>query len=152
MEERMNVQDVMTQNPACCTPDTPLQDVARMMVENDCGAIPVVDSIRNMKPVGMITDRDITCRAVAQGLNPLELRAQDCMTRGAVSVEQNASLEDCEEIMKDNQLRRIIAVDEDGRCCGIVTQAHIANYASDLEVAGVLKEISKPTYASEARM
>jgi CBS domain-containing protein len=66
----MNVGEIMTKDPACCTPDTGLQEVAQMMVDCDCGCIPVVDSEGSKMPVGMITDRDITCRVVAKGQNP----------------------------------------------------------------------------------
>ena len=76
----MKVNDVMTQEPACCTPETPLRDVAKMMVESDCGEIPVVDSQRTMRPVGVVTDRDIVVRCVAAGKNPLEAEAEDCMS------------------------------------------------------------------------
>ena len=72
----MNVGEIMTKDPACCTPDTRLQEVAKMMVDNDCGCIPVVDDEGSKMPVGMITDRDITCRVVANGQNPLDLTAQ----------------------------------------------------------------------------
>ncbi|HEU4752254.1 MAG TPA: CBS domain-containing protein, partial [Armatimonadota bacterium] len=58
----MQVRDAMTENPACCTPDTPLQEAAALMVQYDCGAIPVVESQQSKKLVGMVTDRDITCR------------------------------------------------------------------------------------------
>ena len=57
----MNVGEIMTKDPACCTPDTGLQEVAKMMVDSDCGCIPVVDGENSKMPVGMITDRDITC-------------------------------------------------------------------------------------------
>ena len=77
----MHVKDIMTPDPAVCTPDTGLPAVAQMMVDNDCGEIPVVENMRNRLPVGVITDRDITCRTVARGLNPLEMIASDCMRR-----------------------------------------------------------------------
>ena len=70
-------RDIMTLGPACCTPSMTLDDVAKMMVECDCGCIPVVDGQDSKMPVGMITDRDITCRVVAQGKNPLDLTARD---------------------------------------------------------------------------
>src|SRR5688500_19096728 len=69
----MQVREIMTSDPACCTPDTNLQDVACMMIECDCGAIPVVDDLDSGRVIGMITDRDITCRTVAQRKNPLDL-------------------------------------------------------------------------------
>jgi len=139
----MQVRDVMTENPAVCTPDTPLQEVAGLMVEHDCGCIPVVDDRASLKPVGMITDRDITCRTVAQGKNPLEMTAGECMTNSAETVTPEMSIEECCEVMEQNQLRRIIVVDESGVCCGIVAQADIAKYAPARETAEVVKDISQ---------
>lgn len=139
----MQVKDVMTQNPAVCTPHTNLQEVARMMVEHDCGCIPVVDSQAMRKPVGVVTDRDITCRTVAQGKNPLEMTAGDCMTNAAETVTPETSIEECCEVMEQHQLRRILVVDETGACCGIVAQADIARYAPAQEAAEVVKDISQ---------
>ena len=82
----MQVKEVMTANPACCTADTPLPEVARLMVEHDCGEIPVVQNETKKIPVGVVTDRDIVCRTVAKDRNPLDLTAADCMTRPVVTV------------------------------------------------------------------
>ena len=70
-EKELQVKDIMTKDPVCCFPDTSLEHVARLMVEHDCGEIPVVDTEESKKPVGVITDRDIACRTVAQSKNPL---------------------------------------------------------------------------------
>ena len=139
----MNVAEIMTKDPACCTPDTRLQEVAKMMVDSDCGCIPVVDSRDSKMPVGMITDRDITVRVVAKGQNPLDLTAQDAMTTTVVSVTPETSLGDCCELMEETQIRRILVVDEHGKCCGIVAQADIAVAAPPQEVAEVVQEVSK---------
>ena len=74
----MQVKDIMTADPACCTPETSLQKVAQIMVEHDCGEIPVVGNRQTRIPVGVITDRDIVCRAIAKGLNALELQVTEC--------------------------------------------------------------------------
>src|SRR5688500_17365077 len=79
--EKMQVREVMTADPACCIPKTGLQEVAQLMVDHDCGEIPVVENAQTKLPIGVITDRDIVCRAVAQGLNPLDLTAADCMSK-----------------------------------------------------------------------
>lgn len=139
----MNVAEIMTKDPACCLPNTRLQEVAKMMVENDCGCIPVVDDHRSKMPVGMITDRDITCRVVANGQNPLDLTAQDAMSSTVVSVTPDTSLDDCCKLMEESQIRRIAVVDEKGKCCGIVAQADIAITAPAREVAEVVQEVSK---------
>ncbi len=105
----MEAKDVMTPDPACCTPDTMLEQVARKMVENDCGEIPVVDNMATMLPVGVITDRDITCRTVAKGLNPLVMTAADCMTTPCLSVTPETSLDECCRIMEENRIREIVS-------------------------------------------
>jgi CBS domain-containing protein len=137
------VSDILTANPACCSPDTNLQEVARLMLDHHCGEIPVLDA--DEKPLGAITDRDITLRAVAQGKNPLELTAQDCMTTPAVTINQDASIEQCIQLMEENLIRRVIVTDSEGRCCGIVAQADIAEKATEEETAEVLREVSAPT-------
>src|SRR5215218_7365045 len=104
----MRVSEVMTNNPACCTPDSGLQEVARMMVENDCGCIPVVDSYLEMKPVGTITDRDITVCTVAGGQNPLVMKASDIMSINIATVNPDTSLEECLKTMEERDIRRIL--------------------------------------------
>jgi len=139
----MKVSEIMTTDPACCTPDTGLQEVAQMMVDCDCGCIPVVDSADSKMPVGMITDRDITCRVVAKGQNPLEFTAQDAMTSTVVSVTPDTTIEECCNLMEESQIRRVAVVDENGACCGIIAQADIAANLSDKKTAEVVQEVSK---------
>ena len=139
----MKVREVMTDSPQCCTPETGLQDVAQMMVDCDCGCIPVVDSKNSNMPVGMITDRDITCRVVAQGRNPLDLTARDAMTSTVVSVTPETSLEDCLDLMEESQVRRIAVVDKNGKICGIVAQADVARNADEQKTAEVVQQVSK---------
>lgn len=136
----MRVQEVMTANPACCTPDATLQEVARLMAEHDCGEIPV---IQNRKPVGVVTDRDIAIRVVAKGRNPLQMTARDCMSSPVVTVKPTTDLDECCHTMEEKQIRRVPVVDDSG-ICGIVSQADIATHASARETAEVVKEISQP--------
>ena len=139
----MLVNEIMTENPACCTADAGLQEVAEMMVTNDCGCIPVVEDLAHYKPIGMITDRDITCRAIAKGKNPLDLTAGDIMTKNVITISADTSVEDCCNLMEDNQIRRIAVIDENGGCCGMVAQADIAINANDNKTAEVVQEVSK---------
>src|SRR6266576_6449689 len=122
----MNVKDLMTPDPACCTADTSLPEVARMMVDRDCGEIPVVDNKSSKVPIGVVTDRDIVCRTVANGLNPVELTATDCMSKPIVTVTPDMSLEECCRIMEEKLIRRVPVVNERGSCCGIVSLADVA--------------------------
>ena len=96
----MDVRKLMTADPACCTPTTPLRDVARMMAENDCGEIPVVDDATQKHPIGVVTDRDIVLRSLAVGRDPNALTAGDCMTTPAVTTRPDCSVEDCRELME----------------------------------------------------
>jgi CBS domain-containing protein len=147
----MDVRQIMTTNPACCFPETSLPEVARLMVTHDCGEIPVVDA-KTRKPLGVVTDRDITVRAVAPGLSPANLSARDCMTAPAVTVSPDASLYRCAHTMEEKQLRRVLVVDDSGCLCGIVAQADIARNAPKQMVAEVVKDVSRQARSSDARV
>lgn len=140
----MRVEEVMSTDPACCTSSTSLEDVARMMVDCDCGEIPVVDSEDGRKPIGVITDRDIVCRAVARGLNPLSMNAADCMSQPCVTVSPDTPVDACCTILEENRIRRVPVVDSEGSICGIVAQADLARRAGDSAVAEVVREVSEP--------
>lgn len=141
----MQMRDVMTKDPACCTPDTTIAAAARMMLERDCGAIPVVADLVSRTPVGIVTDRDIVTRVVAHGIDPLGLPVRECMTAPAVTIREDAGLDDCVELLQLGQLRRVIVVDGAGSCIGIIAQADIARCASKRETGDLVREVSKPT-------
>jgi CBS domain-containing protein len=143
----MQVKEIMTANPACCTPDTPLREVAQAMVDNDCGEIPIVRSRSDKTLVGVVTDRDIVCRLIARGRNPLEAKASDCMSSPVVAVRESTQLEECTRIMEDSQIRRVPVVNGGGMCCGIVSQADIAKHGSRRVVADLVKDVSEPARA-----
>lgn len=145
MKSRGNeARDIMTDAPAVCTPETRLDKAASMMEDCDCGALPVVDSKSSRKPVGVITDRDIVIRSLAEGKNPLEMTVKDCMTTDVVSVLQTATLEEVAEKMKDYQVRRVLVVDQNGRCRGIISQADLALHATKHETGETVREVSEP--------
>lgn len=145
----MQAREIMSEGLFCCTAETSLGDVARLMADHNCGEIPVVGPGDSRHLIGVVTDRDITCRAVAQGKNPLELTAKDCMSSPVVTVMAEARIEDCCRMMEENQVRRIPVIDEQGDCCGIVSQADIARVTSETVtgrvVRGVSREISTPS-------
>jgi len=143
----MKVSEIMTKNPVCCTPDIRLDEVARIMCGQDIGELPVVDSLAERKPLGVITDRDIVCRSLGQGRNPLEMTARDCMTRCVVSVTPTTSLEDCCRVLEERRIRRVVVVDGDGRCCGIVSLADIARKCAAEVTSEVVREVSRPITA-----
>lgn len=137
-----DVTSVMTANPACCQRDTPLPQVAQMMIDHDCGQIPVVDA--GNKPVGVVTDRDIAVRIVAPGKNPASATAADAMTTPCLSVTDATSLADCLCLMEAEQVRRVPVVDDAGALVGIVSIADIALAGKDEATAEVVKEVSEP--------
>jgi CBS domain-containing protein len=140
----MQVREIMTREPACCTPETKLQDVARMMAEHDCGEIPVCESAASKKPIGVITDRDIALRVVALGKDPSKMTARDCMTTPVVTVTPEMEVDSCCQVLEQHQIRRVPVVNERGEICGMVSQADIATFAPERETAEVVRSISQP--------
>ena len=138
----MKVSEIMTKNPAHCFDTTSLADVAKMMAECDCGSIPVVDGAETKKPIGTITDRDIVLRTLAHNKNPLTMLAGEVMTMDPVTVREDASFEEACEAMEKAQIRRILVVDENGACCGIVAQADVALKAGESRTAELVKDVS----------
>jgi CBS domain-containing protein len=142
----MRVRDVMTPDPAVCTPDSTARDAATLMRDNDCGSVPVVVSDSSRKLVGMVTDRDLAIRALAEGKGP-ETRVRELMTDDPTSAAPDDEVEIVREVMVAQQVRRVPVVDEDGLIVGIVAQADIAREdgaASDQEVGRIVEAISNP--------
>jgi CBS domain-containing protein len=136
-------RDVMTTELACCTASTTLDQVAKMMVQNDCGEIPVIDLAE--QPIGVITDRDIVCRVVADGKNPAAHTAEQYMSQPVITVGEDAPVEDVLATMEKHQMRRALVVDGDGRCTGIISQADIAWADDERHVAELVREVSRET-------
>jgi CBS domain-containing protein len=135
--------DIMTPDPACCAPDAPLGAVARLMVQHNCGEVPVVDTDGQL--IGVVTDRDIVCRVLAAGKNPLEHTAQDCMTQPAITVHPDTTITDVMTTMEVHQIRRVPVVDQHERCVGIVAQADLAWAGQQKDVAVLVREVSRDT-------
>jgi CBS domain-containing protein len=136
-----SARDVMTADPACCSGDTTLDRVAKMMVDNDCGEIPIVDG--GNRPIGVVTDRDIVCRVVAEGKNPTGQTAETVMTTPVVTVRADTPLDEVIATMEKHQVRRVPVVDEGGCCTGIIAQADIASEAPAQSAAELVREVSR---------
>ncbi len=142
----MRVRDVMTPDPASCTPDSTARDAAILMRDNDCGSLPVVESESSRKLVGTVTDRDLAIRGLAEGRGP-ETRIRELMTDGPTSAATDDEVEIVREVMVAQQVRRVPVVDEHGLVVGIVAQADLARVegaASDQEVGRIVEAISDP--------
>jgi len=140
----MRAEKIMTPNPVCCTPDARIQDVAHLMLDNDCGEIPIVDDHQTRRLVGVVTDRDIAIRAVANGRSPTDTQASEIMSSSVVSANPDASLDECVELMEKHQIRRLPLVDREGRCVGIIAQADIARQNRARKTAELVKDVSSP--------
>jgi CBS domain-containing protein len=134
-------REIMTPAPQCCSGETTLNDVANLMLEADCGEIPITDGSNRL--IGVITDRDIVCRVVAKGKNPASVTAAECMSEPVIVVNPDTSLEDVLAVMEENQIRRVPVVDASGCCCGIISQADVALSSSENKAGELVREVSK---------
>jgi CBS domain-containing protein len=116
-----------------------------MMVEFDCGEIPICETTENGRIVGVITDRDIACRAVAEGMDVNTTQVSACMTAPAITADPSMTLEQCMQLMEKNMIRRLPVMDETGCVCGMLSQADIAEKADSQTIGEVVREVSKPT-------
>jgi CBS domain-containing protein len=142
----MRVKQIMTPNPAWCTPDSTAREAAILMRDHDCGSIPVVESGTSKRLVGTVTDRDLAVRGLAQSRGP-DTQVRDLMTDDPVTCMPEDEVEDVRQVMVQEQVRRVPVVDVDGLLVGIVAQADIAREegaASDREVGRIVEAISEP--------
>ena len=142
----MRVRDIMTPDPAFCTPDSSAAEAARLMRDNDCGSIPVVENSQSKKLVGTVTDRDLAVRGLAEGKGP-DSPVRELMTASPVTCGPDDEVEIVREVMVARLVRRVPVVDERGNLVGIVAQADIAREegaASDQEVGRIVEAISEP--------
>lgn len=139
------VQDVMTKNILWATTESSLFEVAKLMIRGRCGEIPLVKNKNDLELVGVITDRDIVCRTLGVGENPAYLKAGDCMTSGVVTGELDMSIDDCIDIMEENQIRRLPIINEEGKLCGIISRADLAGEIGESETIEMLEKISPPS-------
>lgn len=145
------VSDAMTSDAEYCEPDTLVRIVAEKMADRDVGAIPVVQNLDSMQPVGIITDRDIVIRVVAKGQDPEALRTDQVMSIDPATIGVDAPLREAILLMERRQIRRLIVVDRQGRLRGMLAQADIAEATTRLESGELLQQISEPNQESQGR-
>jgi CBS domain-containing protein len=138
----MKAQDIMSKNPRTVTPETAIQEAARLMKDEDVGVLPVVESASSKRLVGMITDRDITVRVVAEGKATASVR--DAMTSGVRTCKADDSAKDVMELMGREQVRRVPIVDDRGELIGIVAQADVVLEGDDKRAEDAIEKISQP--------
>ncbi len=137
-------RDVMTSVLTCCTPGDTAHVVAQSLKAHDVGSLPVIDSHEGKKVVGIVTDRDLALKVVAEGRDPRTTKIQDIMSRDMVMCEVDDDWQLALDAMAKHQLRRIPVVDDRGLIMGIITQADVATRIEQPEVtAKVVEKISR---------
>ncbi len=135
------IRDVMTPNPACVSEKSSIQDVARIMKDQDTGVVPVVDG---KKIIGLVTDRDIVVRLIAEGKDLSNARINDVMTKNVKKVDEEATVNDVLELMSGSEVRRVPVVNRNDELVGIVSIGDLATKTDqDRKVGKAMEEISE---------
>ena len=143
----MRVRHAMTKDPTSCVPSDTAQNAASIMRDEDAGIVPVIENEQSQKVIGVVTDRDLCMNVVAAGRDPRTVRVEECMTTTVVTCSPNDSVQKSTELMKENQIRRVVVVDESRKLLGIVSLADVVGRA-DLKTAethDTLKTVSAAT-------
>lgn len=136
--------EVMTKNPLCCLPEDLVTKAAGLMKSENIGSIPVVEDEQTRKLVGIVTDRDLTLKIVAEGLDAKSTKVEAVMTRKVVTCRAEDDLQKALDAMSEHQLRRIPVVDGDNKIVGIIAQADVATRVDQPQkTAEMVKEISQ---------
>jgi CBS domain-containing protein len=144
----MQVFEVMTPDVVRVTPEVTLMDAARTMRHLDIGPLPVCDGDRLL---GMVTDRDITVRATAEGRDPCQTAVSEVMTTEVVCCHEDDDIREAAKLMQDAQLRRLLVVDDDGQLVGIVSLGDLALQTGDEKLsAQTLERVSEPAETERA--
>jgi CBS domain-containing protein len=135
-----SAQELMSSNPRTVSPDQTIVDAARVMRDENVGLVPVVDGDRL---VGIVTDRDIAIRVVAEQQDAASTRVQEIASTDLVTVDPQQGLDEALRLMAQHQVRRLPVVEEDGKLVGIVAQADVARAGSDAQTGELVERISK---------
>ena len=136
--------EVMTKNPVCCLPNDSVAKAAELMKSGNIGSIPVIEDEQTQKLVGIVTDRDLTLKIVAEGRDAKSTKVEAVMTRKVVTCLAGDDLQKALDAMAEHQLRRIPVVDNDNKILGIIAQADVATRVDQPEkTAEMVKEISQ---------
>jgi CBS domain-containing protein len=135
----LSIKDVMTSNPCTVDAGQSVAYAAKMMREEDVGLAPIVEGD---KLIGMLTDRDIAIRVVAEGRSPDQVKVADVASKQVVTIDPQQDLDEALRIMGKHQVRRLAVVEEDGKLVGVVAQADIAREGDDKQTGELVEEIS----------
>lgn len=140
-DKNRHVRDVMTPNPECVSERDSIRDVARIMKDQDTGVVPVVDGKRI---IGLITDRDIVVRGIAEGRDISSIKVNELMTKGVRSVKEDTPLNEVLDLMGNAEIRRVPVVNNNDELVGIVSIGDIAAQSNqDNRVGKAVEDISQ---------
>ena len=134
------IRELMTENPRTVSPDQTIADAAKIMRDEDTGVVPIVDAEQHV--VGVVTDRDVAIRAVAEGKDG-NTKVSDVASQDLVTVDPEQKLDEALRLMAQHQVRRLPVVEEDGKLVGIVAQADVARAGDDTRTGEVVEQISE---------
>ena len=141
-------ENVMTEHPKCCEPGNTAAEVASLMKRENIGSVPVCTDGGSKKLIGVITDRDLAMKVVAEGRDPKKTKVSDLMTENPITCYPEEDLQSALEAMEQYQVRRIPVIVDGGRLVGIISQADIATRSGwRAMTAEVLEYISQPARA-----
>lgn len=138
----MLIREILPKNPILCTADAPLPEVVRLMMENNCPCVPIVESNVHKNPIGVVTEHDICLKSIAVGINPLRVTAGRVMNGYFETVSPETDLKECFSLMKKKNLRYLIIADENNVCCGTVNYDDVARFINKSEVSLSLESFS----------
>ena len=135
-----SIREIMTPNPSTIEPNQSVVEAARIMKQEDAGVVPVTE---NGRLTGMVTDRDIAIRVVAEGKDPKSTNVGEVASTNLVTLDPQQELDEALRLMAQHQVRRLPVVEEDGRLVGVVAQADVARKGDDAKTGQVVQEISE---------
>jgi CBS domain-containing protein len=146
----VKIREIMSRDPACCVLSDSAQAVAKILCDRNIGSMPVVADQQSRILVGMITDRDLCCSVIAQGLDPKTTQIEKLISFPPISCRDGENIETCERLMQEHRVRRVPIVDAEDRVIGIVSQADLALHDNAERVSKTVAEISKASQSSIA--
>ncbi|MBA4421007.1 MAG: CBS domain-containing protein [Anaerolinea sp.] len=136
--------DIMTPNPIWCLPKDTVQRIAELMKQNNIGSVPVIENEQTQKLIGIITDRDLALKIIAEGRDAKSTKVEAVMTRKVITCRGDDDIQVALNSMSEHQIRRILIVDNVNKILGIISQADVATRVDQAEkTAEVVKEISQ---------
>jgi len=139
----MLCREIMTPNPEYVRPSDPVMKAAQLMKSEDVGPIPIVDDKDGKRLAGIVTDRDLAIKVVAEARDPRTTLVKDVMTDDVVTCKENEDVNQALKLMQENQVRRIPVVDQSDHLLGIIAQADVATRLGKAQTTGkVVEDIS----------